>query len=281
MSGNDSSCPRCGFQEMRDISFWKNENHICAECGAYWKTINNARNSERSSMFVDIATKENKSNFRLNFGKKKLTETEFIDRQKSINGKKPSAVTGDFFDKIQDSSIGYVSNRRMKKSQFRKQFLPELNFVNVATFSVVAITLVSLPQIGLFSVARQTIQEQVAFLRGDFEEIPQIDPIVTASISKTPKIAEAFRVGKVKFTRIAKGAQSHIVVHGMIRNISGHDARTRPLRIVMVDKNGKEVQSWIYMVRDTVLEPGQIIRFRSTVKAVGYKAKTVKAVILN
>ncbi|MBL1405315.1 MAG: hypothetical protein COC17_01510 [Hyphomicrobiales bacterium] len=287
MPDTNSSCPRCGFQEMRDISFWKNENHICAECGAYWKTISNEPNVSRVQHLK----------YNAKFGKRKIPNTEYIDRisSRASGTHRPSAVTDDFFDEkpeknrnqngdfasVNDFDLGYVSNRQKNMPQFRKPFLPGFSLVNITTFSVVALTLVSLPQIGLFSGAGQTIKEQVALLRGETGLPPHVDPIVTASITKAPKLSEEFRVGEIKFTRVAKGAQSHIVVHGWIRNISGNDARTKPLRIVMMDNGGVEVQSWVHMVRDTMLEPGKIMSFTSTVKAVGHKAKTVNVDVLN
>lgn len=275
MPDNNSSCPRCGFQEMRDISFWKNENHICAECGAYWKTIDNKSSAIQEQNTVSSP----------NFGKRKKSNFDNINREKINFGTKPSAVSDDFFDeKLERKNgfdFGYVSNRQKNMPQFRKPFLPGFSFVNVATFSVIALALVGLPQIGLLSKAGHSFKEQVALLRGESEIPPNVDPIVTASIAREPKISEEFRAGEIKFTRVAKGAQSHIVVHGWIRNISGKDARTKPLRIVMLDNNGVAVQSWVHMVRDTTLQPGKIMSFTSTVKAAGHKAKTVNVDVLN
>lgn len=292
MPDKNSSCPRCGFQDMRDISFWKNENHICAECGAYWKTISD----ERSGVSMDNTFSSDEFKSSSMFGKRKQKKSDETVRQNVIMDHKPSAVTEDFFDNVgiasgearkdskNNSDNGYRFNVAARKSYSKKRFIPELSFVNGATFAVVAVTLVSLPQIGLFSTAGQAIQEQVAYYRGDqvdLENAPLVDPIVTASISKKSDIVREFRVGEVRFTRIAKGTQSHIVVHGMIRNVSGKDSRTKPIRIIMLDKDGNEVQSWVYMVRDKILEPGKIMRFRSTVKAEGFKAKSVDVVVLN
>lgn len=285
MPDKNSSCPRCGFQDMRDISFWKNENHICAECGSYWKTIS----EDRGHISMDNVVSSDEGNSGSFFGKRKQSKSDVLDHETIDADNKPSAVSQDFFIKNSsakngnnhDEDIRYNHNSERKNPLFKKQSFLDMGFVNVATFAVVAVTMVSLPQIGLFSTAGQTIKEQIAYFKSEKEEPTLVDPIVTASISKKTAIAKEFRVGEVNFTRIAKGAQSHIVVHGMIRNISGSDARTKPLRIIMLDKDGNEVQTWVYLVRDKMLEPGKVMRFRSTVKAAGFKAKTVDVVVLN
>lgn len=277
MPSSSSSCPRCGYQEMRDILFWQNENHICAHCGAYWKTVN----SVSDDFLVDQTIPNEKSKSKARFGKKASPKTKLNNQIDSYNGQRPSAITGDFFEKDYDYKTVPKSKNRSDASFRSRSFLPEFSFVNIATFSVAALTLVSLPQIGLFSVAGQAIQEQVAALDFSAETTPQIDTIVTASTSKKAVIQNDLRVGELKFSRVERGTQSFIVVDGMIRNISGDDTTSRPLLIVLLDKNGNEVQSWFYKVKSVSLEPGKILRFRSAVKAVAYGAKSVRVVISN
>lgn len=178
--------------------------------------------------------------------------------QREPNNKK-SAITNTFFQApdIENQSLEDRHIRRLKPDSPNLEInnlKPTIPFGTLAAVFTLAVTI----PIGFIQFSETRLNSN-------------IDPITTASISKNNDIT----IEDVSMTRILRNGTFVVSVHGKIRNLSQTKQHAGEIIISLLNKDGREIQSWRHKTGIASIAKDQSIRFITSAIDITGNAKSV------
>ncbi|MCC0021821.1 MAG: hypothetical protein H6888_12205 [Nitratireductor sp.] len=205
------------------------------------------------------------------FGKRRfparLAPSAVADGGHALNTpfRRPSAVTGDFFERLRDTPSEYEMAAHDGGEAGN-------GWRNILRFMLpLALVAVVLPQLGLL------------FLDGSSAPTPAAqmpDPITTASVTPLGGQHGSLEVTQVSLITMIRGGERYLTVRGRITNTGGPASGPLALRVEIADNAGIILQGWDHRLPDTSLSSNASMRFSTLARDESGRAASARIIVV-